>query len=88
MKTHHFSDDELVDILNGTGLRSVVMRSTSHDHDRIDLLIAHVAGSSYRFERDARGGTHLLHVSPCDLKLLASGSLEDCLRDFIPRFPA
>lgn len=85
MTTPRFSDDELIDILNGTGLRSVVMRSTSHGHDRIDLLIPSNAGSSYRFEKDARGHVHLLHASPDDLRLLASGTLDDCLLDFIPR---
>lgn len=79
---HRFSDDEIIDILNTTGLRSVVMRSTSEGQDRIDLLIPHIPGRSYRFERDAKGQTHLLYVNPTELKLLVSGLLETCLRYF------
>ena len=79
---HRFSDDELIDILNTTGLRSVVMRSTSNERERIDLLIPHVPGRSYRFERDTTGNTYLLYASPNELKLLVSGLLETCLRHF------
>lgn len=86
--SHHFTDDELVDIINGTGLRSVVMRDNGPGHDRIDLLLPHMDGHSYRFERDATGHTYLLHSSPSDLKLITSGTLDDCLENFVPRLPA
>lgn len=79
---HRFTDDELIDILNTAGLRSVVLRSTSDERDRIDLLIPHIPGSSYRFERDATGYTHLLYAKPNELKLLVTGLLETCLRYF------
>lgn len=88
MSAHHFTDDEMIDILNGTGLRSVVMRDNGPGHDRLDLLLSHMPGHSYRFERDATGCTYLLHSAPGDLRLLASGSLDDCLDKFVPRFPA
>lgn len=88
MSAPRFTADELVDIINGTGLRSVVMRDNGPGHDRLDLLLPHMEGHSYRFERDATGYTYLLHAAPGDLKLLASGSLDDCLRDFIPWLPA
>lgn len=87
MSTHRFSDDYLIDILTATGLRSLVMRDSGPGHDRLDLLIPHQTGSSYRFERDAVGHTYLLHASPCDLKLLTSGTLAECLDMFVPRFP-
>lgn len=88
MISHRFSDDDLIDILNATGLRSVVMRDNGPGHDRLDLLIPTMAGSSYRFERDAIGHTYLLHASPDDLKLITSGTLTECLDMFVPRFPA
>lgn len=88
MINHHFTDDELVDILNCTGLRSIVMRDNGPGHDRIDLLLPHLVGHSYRFERDAVGYTYLLHSSPGELKLITSGTLEDCLDNFVPHLPA
>ena len=88
MKTARFTDDELVEILNATGLRSVVLRDNGPGHDRLDLLLPHMEGHSYRFERDATGHTYLLHSAPEELKLITSGTLEDCLDTFVPRFPS
>jgi hypothetical protein len=73
-----FSDDDIIEILDATGLRSAI-RDSGPGHDRLDLPIPHVAEHAYRFERDAAGSTYLLHVSPDDLKLLAVGTLADCL---------
>jgi hypothetical protein len=85
MSAPRFSDDELVDIINATRLRSRVMRDKGPVHDRIDLLIAHQPGSAYRFERDATGWTYLVHIASDQWKLIASGSLADCLSTFAVR---
>ena len=77
-----FTDDEIVEILTATALRSGVMRDKGPGHDRIDLLIPHLPGSAYRIERDAIGYTYLVFMSAKEWKLLASGTLDDCLRLF------
>jgi hypothetical protein len=81
----HFTDDEILDILNAARLRSAVSRDRGPGYDRIDLMIPHGAGRSYRFERDAVGSTYLLIVTPDDLRLLACGTLAECLNFFSMR---
>jgi hypothetical protein len=78
----HFTDDEIVDILDATRLRSAVARDKGPGHDRIDLLIPHSDGRSYRLERDAVGCTYLLVASLDDLQLKACGTLAECLGFF------
>jgi hypothetical protein len=41
-----FTDEELIEILNATGLRSVVMRDNGPGQNRLDLLIPRMAGYS------------------------------------------
>jgi hypothetical protein len=74
-----FSEDELVDIIIGTRMRSAVHRDTGPEHDRIDILIPHMPGCSYRFERDRSGWTYLLHTSRDECKLISVGTLPECL---------
>jgi len=71
-----------VHILDATRLRSAVSRDRGPGHDRIDLMIPHAGGRSYRIERDAVGSTYLLIVTPDDLRLLACGTLAECLGMF------
>jgi hypothetical protein len=82
----HFTDDEILDILDATRLRSAVMRDKGPGHDRIDLLIPHTGGRSYRIERDAVGSTYLLIAAAAadDIRLLACGTLAECLDFFSP----
>lgn len=80
-----FSADDIADIINATGLRSAVLRDNGPGHDRIDVMISHRPDCSFRFELDAVGHVYLLHASPCELKLLMSGTLTECLSMFAPR---
>jgi hypothetical protein len=80
--TIHFCEDEIIDILNATRLRSAVTRDRGTGFDRVDLTIPYTGGRSYRLERDAVGSTYLLIVSPDDLHLMACGTLAECLRFF------
>lgn len=79
-----FSDDELIDIINATRLRSPVHRALAQDHDRIDILIPHMTRSWFRFQRDATG-TALLLIGAEDQKLMRSGTLDECLNIFAER---
>jgi hypothetical protein len=54
-----FSDDQLVDIINATRLRSPIMRDSGPDYDRVTIVIPYQQGSAYRFERDATGWTRI-----------------------------
>jgi hypothetical protein len=80
-----FSDDDIIEIINATGLRSAITRNSGPGHDRLDLLIPYATGSSYRFERDVTGSTYLLVASSDDLRLVAVGTLADCLQTFPTR---
>lgn len=80
-----FSPDELLDIIDGTRLRSPVMRDKGPDHDSIDLLIPHMPGCSYRFARDRTGWTYLIYTAADEFKLMASGTLGECLGVFAAR---
>ena len=78
----HFTDDDLLDILDATRLRSAVTRDKGAGYDRVDLTIPLSGGRSYRLERDAIGCTYLLVASPDDLHLMACGTLAECLGFF------
>jgi hypothetical protein len=80
-----FSDEEIIDILNVTRLCSAVMRDTGPDHDRIDLVIPHIPGCAYRFERDGTGWTSLVFTAFDHSALVASGTLAECLSSLTVR---
>jgi hypothetical protein len=82
-----FSDRDLIDIVKATRLRSPLKRLSGPDYDCIELLIPHRPGASFRIQKDATGYA-LLFVGADEWKLLASGTLAECLRVFgsDPRF--
>jgi hypothetical protein len=85
MSPPRFSDEELIDILNATRLRSPVMRDIGPEHDRVEIMIPHLSGCSYRFQRNASEWTCLVFMAPGHWKLMASGSLAECLSAFTKR---
>jgi hypothetical protein len=74
-----FSDDELVEILNTTRQRSIIIRDTGPDHDSVDVPITHMPGCAYRFVRDQTGWTYFMLRSPGEVKLKIAGTLDECL---------
>ena len=74
-----FTEDELVEIIDGTRFRTPVMRDSGPDHDSVDVLHPHNRDCRYRFARDATGCTYLLLLSTREHKLLVSGKLTECL---------
>jgi hypothetical protein len=77
--TVHFSEDEILDILDASRLRSAVTRDKGPGYDRVDLTIPLSGERSYRLERDAVGCTYLIVAPPDDLHLMACGTLAECL---------
>lgn len=80
-----FSKADQVEIIAATGLRYPLHHTEGDDYDRIDVILPHRPGCSYRLERDVAGCTYLLMCTPDDLRLLVCGTLAECLKTFRQR---
>jgi hypothetical protein len=88
MSAPRFTADELLAIVTATHMRAALVRDSGSDYDRIDVPNPPgLTGTVYRFQRDATG-TALLYIGADEWRLLASGTLAECLRAFDadPRF--
>jgi hypothetical protein len=82
-----FSDDELLEITRiavpriDAGLWSHLERDSGDEFDRILIWLSD-GKTNCRLERDASGWTYLLFCISTEWRLIASGTLTDCLRAF------